>query len=194
MKINDGLRDDETRLSDRARFLIVSVPVSPSQAVGPAKRVFADTSSNTQSVRVRRSIYVFEKIGSATWTRTKDLAVNSRLLYQLSYRGRPDGLRKGAVRLAGLPGFAKPQFAALGGCFGWGAGAGRQSPGNAARRHSGARFGSGAKRQSDEILRSIDVAEGVPAVGDRPGQALCPDRGREAFEAPRRGPVAQSFR
>ena len=25
--------------------------------------------------------------GSATWTRTKDLAVNSRLLYQLSYRG-----------------------------------------------------------------------------------------------------------
>lgn len=29
----------------------------------------------------------FEFVGSSNWTRTSDQAINSRLLYQLSYRG-----------------------------------------------------------------------------------------------------------
>ena len=45
------------------------------------------------------------KIGSAAWTRTKDHSINSRMLYQLSYRGmlKPEG----SARVEDLISFAK---------------------------------------------------------------------------------------
>jgi hypothetical protein len=33
----------------------------------------------------------FEKLGSASWTRTNDPLINSQLLYRLSYRGTVEG-------------------------------------------------------------------------------------------------------
>ena len=45
------------------------------------------------------------EVGSATWTRTKDHSINSRMLYQLSYRGmlKPEG----SARVEDLISFAK---------------------------------------------------------------------------------------
>ncbi len=36
--------------------------------------------------------HVLEKFGSPTWTRTRDHSINSRMLYQLSYRGMWGGV------------------------------------------------------------------------------------------------------
>jgi hypothetical protein len=49
-------------------------------------------------------------IGSASWTRTSDHSINSRMLYQLSYRGTHfmPSATEGEVRLANLFCFAKP--------------------------------------------------------------------------------------
>ena len=38
------------------------------------------------------------KFGSPTWTRTRDNSINSRMLYQLSYRGMWRGYSRGFQR------------------------------------------------------------------------------------------------
>ena len=53
----------------------------------------------------RRRKGLLERDGSAAWTRTKDHSINSRMLYQLSYRGmlKPEG----SARVEDLISFAK---------------------------------------------------------------------------------------
>ena len=53
----------------------------------------------------RRGTELLERDGSAAWTRTKDHSINSRMLYQLSYRGmlKPEG----SARVEDLISFAK---------------------------------------------------------------------------------------
>ena len=57
-------------------------------------------------------IFGKEQNGSASWTRTSDHSINSRMLYQLSYRGtHSDAFEtEGEVRVTNLPGFAKPHL------------------------------------------------------------------------------------
>ena len=57
-------------------------------------------------------IFGKEQNGSANWTRTSDHSINSRMLYQLSYRGTHSDASEteGEVRVTNLPGFAKPHL------------------------------------------------------------------------------------
>jgi hypothetical protein len=52
-------------------------------------------------VKALRQRRIEQEGGSATWTRTKDHSINSRMLYQLSYRGTFRA-SKDAVSLAGF--------------------------------------------------------------------------------------------
>src|SRR6185437_14839551 len=70
------MREGESQSKDRG--------ASPATVASTAwRRMTAIKPQNLQLQNLR------EKFGSATRTRTWDPAVNSRLLYQLSYRGRP---------------------------------------------------------------------------------------------------------
>jgi hypothetical protein len=60
--------------------------------VSPVKSP-SETQNAASSLRHKRFDFEGKILGSPTWTRTRDLRINSPSLYQLSYQGIVPGLR-----------------------------------------------------------------------------------------------------